>query len=159
MTTQTAGTSVRASVVVETPIAHAFKVFTEQMDTWWPPDHHVLEGELIGMVFEPRVGGHIYDRGANGTESRWARVLAYDPPNRVVFSWDISMQWQIETDPDRTSEVDVTFIAEGPRRTRVELEHRKLDNHGDGWASMRDAVGDSDGWQKGLDAFAKAAAA
>ena len=76
-----------------------------------------------------------------------------------MFSWDVSLQWQLETDPDRTSEVDVTFVAEGPDRTRVELEHRNLDNHGDGWASMRDAVGDSDGWQKGLDAFAKAAAA
>ena len=68
MTTQTAGTSVRVSVLVEAPIAHAFKVFTEQMGTWWPPDHHILEGELVGMVFEPRVGGYIYDRGANGTE-------------------------------------------------------------------------------------------
>ena len=70
-------------------------------------------------MFEPRVGGHIYDRAVDGTECRWARVLAYEPPNRVVFSWDISPQWQIETDPDHTSEVEVVFIAEAPRRTAL----------------------------------------
>jgi uncharacterized protein YndB with AHSA1/START domain len=159
MTTQTAGTSVRASVLVEAPIAHAFMVFTEQMGTWWPPDHHVLEGELGAMVFEPWVGGHIYDRAVDGRESRWSRVLVYDPPNRLVFSWDISTQWQIETDPEKTSEVEVTFFADGPSRTRVEIEHRKLDRHGDGWESMREGVGSDDGWQKGLDAFARVVAA
>ena len=89
----------------------------------------------------------------------WARVLAYDPPNRLVFSWDISLQWQIETDPEKTSEVEISFFAEGANRTRVELEHRKLDRHGEGWEPMRNSVGASDGWQKGLDAFARAAAA
>jgi uncharacterized protein YndB with AHSA1/START domain len=85
-------------------------------------------------------------------------VLAYDPPNRVVFSWDISNQWQIETDPDKTSEVEVRFVAEGPNRTRVELEHSKLDRHGGGWEQHRDSVGSPDGWQVGLAAFAKVAA-
>ena len=159
MTTQIAGTSVRASVLVEAPIEHAFMVFTERMGSWWPPDHHILDGELSEIVFEPRVGGQIYDRATNGNESHWARVLAYDPPNRLVFSWDISLQWQIETDPEKTSEVEVTFIAEGANRTRVELDHRKLDRHGDGWEPMRVSVGAADGWQKGLDAFAKVAAA
>lgn len=159
MTTQTAGTSVRASVLLAAPIAHAFMVFTEQMGTWWPPDHHILEGELSEMVFEPRVGGHIFDRATDDTESHWSRVLAYDPPHRLVFSWDISMQWQIETDPEHTSEVEVTFVAEGPSRTRVDLEHRKLDRHGRGWESMRDSVGGDEGWRKGLDAFEKASAA
>ncbi len=159
MTTQTAGTSVHASVLVEAPIGHAFTVFTEQIGTWWPPDHHILEGELTGMVFEPRAGGRIYDRGADGTESAWSRVLAYDPPNRVVFSWDISPQWSIETDPSKTSEVEVTFVAEGPNRTRVELEHRNLDRHGEGWEPLRNSVGGPEGWPKELEAFAKAAAA
>jgi uncharacterized protein YndB with AHSA1/START domain len=159
MTTQTAGTSVRASVTVEAPIDHAFKVFTEQMGTWWPPENHLLEGELSEMVFEPRTGGHIYDLGVDGTESHWSRVLAYEPPNRLVLSWDISSQWQIETDPARASEVEILFIAEGPNRTRLELAHRHLDRHGEGWESMRDSVGGSEGWQKGLDAFATAVAA
>ena len=85
------------------------------------------------MVFEPRVGGHVYDRGVDGSECRWARVLAYEPPNRVVISWDINTQWQLETDLEKTSEVEVRFVAEAPDRTRVELEHRNLDRHGEGW--------------------------
>jgi len=159
MTVTEAGTSVRASVLVEAPIDRAFKVFTEDIGTWWSPDHHILEGDLAGMVFEPRVGGHIYDRATDGRECRWARVLAYEPPQRVVFSWDINNQWQIETDHDKSSEIEVTFRPEGPDRTRVELEHRHLDRHGEDWESHRDAVGSPDGWQVGLDAFAKAAAA
>jgi uncharacterized protein YndB with AHSA1/START domain len=159
MTIQAADTAVRASVQVEASIEHAFAVFTEQMATWWPAGHHILEGELAEMVVEPRVGGNIYDRGVDGTECRWATVLAYEPPTRFVFSWDITNQWQIETDRTKTSEVEVTFVADGPNRTRVELEHRKLDRHGDGWEAHRDAVGSPDGWQVGLNAFAKAAAA
>ncbi|MBJ7608187.1 MAG: SRPBCC family protein [Candidatus Dormibacteraeota bacterium] len=159
MTTLVAGPSVRTSITVEAPIDHAFTVFTEKMGSWWVPEHHILQGELAEMVFEPRVGGRIIDRAVDGTECAWARVLAFEPPNRVVFSWDISLQWQIQTDPDKTSEVEVTFVADGPRRTRVELEHRNLDRHGDGWEGMRDGVSTPDGWQLGLERFARAAAA
>jgi uncharacterized protein YndB with AHSA1/START domain len=102
------------------------------------------------MVFEPRVGGHVIDRGVDGSECRWGRVLVYEPPSRVVISWDINLQWLLESDPARTSEVEVRFIPEGPSRTRVELEHRRLDRHGDGWERMRDAVGAPDGWNEGL---------
>ena len=105
-------------------------------------------------MFEPRVGGHIYDRGVDGSECRWARILAYEPPDRVVFSWDISPQWQIETDPDNTSEVEVRFIAETPQRTRVELEHRHLDRHGPGWQAVRDGVAGDEGWPLYLDRYA-----
>jgi uncharacterized protein YndB with AHSA1/START domain len=101
------------------------------------------------------VGGNIYDRGVDGSECRWARVLAYEPPNRVVFSWDISPQWQIEPDPDKTSEVEVRFVAEGPDRTRVELEHRNLDRHGPGWESARDGVATDQGWPLYLKLFAE----
>jgi uncharacterized protein YndB with AHSA1/START domain len=155
MTNQVLDTSVRTSIVVDAPIERAFSVFTDDMASWWPRDHHILKAELAGMVFEPRVGGHVYDRGVDGSECRWARVLAYDPPNRVVFSWDISLQWERETDPDRTSEVEVRFLAESPDRTRVELEHRHLERHGDGWERMRDAVGSEGGWLRGLEALAR----
>jgi uncharacterized protein YndB with AHSA1/START domain len=92
--------------------------------------------ETAKTVFEPRVGGNIHDRGVDGSECRWARVLAYEPPDRVVFSWDISPQWQIETDSEQTSEVEVRFIAETPQRTRLELEHRNIDRHGAGWQAV-----------------------
>ena len=135
MTTQAQETSVRTSIVVEAPIERAFRVFAEDFDRIKPREHNMLGVEIAETVFEPRVGGRIYDRGVDGSECQWARVLAYEPPDRVVLSWDISPQWQIETDPERTSEVEVRFVPEGPTRTRVELEHRHLDRHGAGWES------------------------
>jgi uncharacterized protein YndB with AHSA1/START domain len=155
MTVQAIDTSVRTAIVVEAPIERAFSVFTEDIGSWRDPDHHILDAELAEMVFEPREGGHVYDRGVDGSECRWSRVLAYEPPNRVVISWDINTRWQLETDPERTSEVEVRFVAEGVNRTRVELEHRNLDRHGDGWERMRDAVGSPEGWPDGLKAFAE----
>jgi uncharacterized protein YndB with AHSA1/START domain len=149
-------TSVRTSITVQAPIERAFKVFTEGIGTWWPESHHLIEAELAEMVFDPFVGGNVYDRGVDGTECRWARVLAYEPPSRVVISWDINPSWQIETDHAKTSEVEVRFSAEGADRTHVELEHRNLDRHGDGWEQMRDAVGSPGGWS--LDHFAEVAA-
>ena len=146
MSTQTARATVWKSIVVDAPIERAFSVFTEDMTSWWPPEHHIIEAELAEMVFEPRAGGDVYDRGVDGSECRWGRVLAYDPPHRVVFSWHINPHWRLETDPDRTSEVEVRFTAEGPDRTRVELEHRHLERHGEGWSAMRDAVDSPDGW-------------
>ena len=159
MTMQATDTSVQTSVVVEAPIERAFSVFTDDIGSWWNPDHHILEGELAEMVFEPRVGGHVYDRGTDGNECRWARVLAYEPPHRIVISWDINLGWKLETDPERTSEVEVRFVAESPDRTRVELEHRNLERHGEGWERMRDAVGSPDGWSTGLQGFARRMAA
>jgi uncharacterized protein YndB with AHSA1/START domain len=154
MSMQAADTSVRTSVTVQAPIEHTVRVFTEDMGSWWPEGHHILEGELAATVFEPREGGSIYDRGADGSECRWATVLAYEPPQRVVFSWNINPQWTLEDDPDRRSEVEVRFTAETPDRTRVELEHRHLDRHGDGWEQMQAAVGADDGWGSNLRGFA-----
>jgi uncharacterized protein YndB with AHSA1/START domain len=157
MSTKAADTAVQASIVVDAPIDRAFSVFTEQIGSWWNADHHILEGELAEMVFETRVGGHVYDRGVDGSECRWATVLAYEPPRRFVISWNINLQWKLELDPARASEVEVRFLAEGESRTRVELEHRNLDRHGDGWEQMRDAVGSPGGWSRGLEDFAAAA--
>jgi uncharacterized protein YndB with AHSA1/START domain len=155
MTMQATDTSVRASVLVEAPIERAFEVFTEEMASWWHPEHHILRGELAEMVFEPRVGGHVYDRAVDGRECRWARVLAYEPPRRLVFSWDISPRWELEVDPDKASEIEVRFESEGAGRTRVELEHRKLERHGPGWEGVRDSVGSDGGWPDGLRRFAE----
>ena len=138
MTAVDARTSIHASVEVGAPIERAFDVFTKDIGRWWDPSHHILQGELAEMVFEPRAGGHVYDRGVDGTECRWARVLVFEPPRRLVISWDISPHWQIGTDPEKTSEVEVRFVAEGEKRTRVRLEHRILDRHGDHWRPLRD---------------------
>jgi uncharacterized protein YndB with AHSA1/START domain len=139
-------TSVRKQIVVAAPVERAFQVFVKQFDLIKPREHNLLGVAIAETVFEPRVGGHVYDRGVDGSECRWARVLAYEPPNRVLISWDISPRWQLEKDPKKASEVEVRFIAEGPQRTRVELEHRNLDRHGEGWEGVRDSVGDKEGW-------------
>jgi uncharacterized protein YndB with AHSA1/START domain len=155
MTTQAQETSIRTSIVVEAPIERAFTVFTEDFGGFKPSEHNMLDVEIAETVFEPREGGYLYDRGVDGSECRWARILAYEPPERVVFSWDISPQWQIETDLEKTSEVEVRFIAETQERTRVELEHRNLDRHGEGWEGEREGVGGAGGWPLYLERFAE----
>jgi uncharacterized protein YndB with AHSA1/START domain len=159
MSTQAQETSVQTSIVVEAPIERAFSVFTEDFGSFKPPEHNILGVELAETVFETREGGHVYDRGVDGSECRWARVLAYEPPNRVVISWDISPQWQIETDLEKTSEVEVRFISEAPGRTRLELEHRNLERHGEGWEGIRDAVRSEGGWPLYLRRFTERLAA
>jgi uncharacterized protein YndB with AHSA1/START domain len=133
-------------VVVDAPAERAFAVFTQRLGDFKPKEHNLLGAPIVETVFEPHVGGHIYDRAPDGTECRWARVLVFEPPDRLVFSWDISPRWQLETDPGRTSEVEVRFVAETPARTRVELEHRHLDRHGPGWEAIRDGVDGDEGW-------------
>ena len=159
MSTPAQATSVRHEITVDAPIERAFAVFTEDFDSIKPRDHNMLAVEIAETVLEPREGGRIYDRGVDGSECQWARVLAYEPPDRLVFSWDISPQWQIETDLEKTSEVEVRFIAETPERTRVELEHRNLDRHGDGWEGVREGVHGDEGWPLYLDRFAARIAA
>jgi uncharacterized protein YndB with AHSA1/START domain len=152
MTTQTQA-SVRTQILVDAPIARAFAVFTEEFDRIKPREHNMLAVDIAETVFEPRVGGHIYDRAVDGSVCRWARVLAYEPPERVVISWDISPQWQLETDLEKTSEVEVRFVSESPERTRVELEHRHLERHGEGWEGERDGVASAGGWPLYLQRF------
>jgi uncharacterized protein YndB with AHSA1/START domain len=154
MTTHALNTTVQASVVVNAPADRAFKLFTEQFDRIKPREHNMLGVDIAESVFEPRVGGRVFDRGADGSECQWGRVLAYEPPARIVFTWDISPAWQIETDPDRASEVEVRFVEDGPDRTRVELEHRHLDRHGDGWEGTREGVSGDQGWPLYLRRFA-----
>jgi uncharacterized protein YndB with AHSA1/START domain len=156
-TSRARDTSVRAQIVVEVPIEHAFAVFTQDA-SWKPPEHNLLEVEIAESVFEAHQGGYVFDRGVDGSECRWALVLAYDPPRRVVLGWLITPQWRVESDLPRTSEVEVRFIAEAPGRTRVEIEHRHLDRHGEGWEAMRDSVGAPDGWPLYLERLAERAA-
>ena len=147
-------TVVRRQVVVNAPQAKAFAAFTERLGEFKPPEHNMLAAPIAETVFEPRVGGGIVDRATDGAECRWARILAFDPPDRVVFSWDISPQWTVESDPAQTSEVEVRFYAESPTRTRVELEHRHLDRHGPGSEAVFDGVNGPEGWPLYLDRYA-----
>jgi uncharacterized protein YndB with AHSA1/START domain len=137
---------VRRQIVVDASVDDAFTAFVDRFGDFKPPEHNLLASDITETRFEPKVGGHIYDRAADGTECRWARVLVYEPPDRVVFSWDISPQWQLESNEGKASEVEVRFVAESPQRTRLELEHRHLERHGPGWESLRDGVDSDGGW-------------
>lgn len=146
--------AIRKRIVVRAPIERAFAVFVERFDAIKPREHNLLSVPIAETVFEPFVGGCIYDAGTDGSRCEWARVLAYEPPTRLLFSWDIGPTWQLESDPSRTSEVEVRFIAESSERTRVELEHRHLDRHGPGWRSVADGINGEAGWPLYLDRYA-----
>jgi uncharacterized protein YndB with AHSA1/START domain len=115
----------------------------------------MLQGQESHMVLEPKEGGRIYEIGSDGSDCKWSHVLAWEPPHRLVFTWEISPQWSLETDRAKASEVEVRFTAENAGRTRVDVEHRNLDRHGDGWENLRDAIGSPGGWPLELGAFAR----
>lgn len=148
--------TVTASVDVDAPAAHVFETFTHRMETWWDPTHHLIP-DVVEMRVEAYAGGTITDVSKDGTTCTWARVLAYEPPHRFVFTWDINLQWQVETDPAKCSEVEVTFTPISESVTRVELAHRHLERHGDGWQGMAQAVGSPNGWSINLQHLASAA--
>jgi len=154
MTNTSNGPMVRHDVVVPGTPERAFAAFTQRFDAIKPREHNLLPSPIVSTTFEPHVGGYIVDRAQDGSECRWARVLVFDPPDRVVFTWDIGPTWQLETDPSNASEVEVRFVADGPDHTRVELEHRHLDRHGPGWPQLRAGVDDQHGWPLYLARFA-----
>jgi uncharacterized protein YndB with AHSA1/START domain len=152
--TQAQPVTIRHAIVVNAPLDKAFRVFTERFGDFKPREHNLLGVPIEETVFEPHVDGHIYDRGVDGSVCKWARILAYDPPDRVVFTWDIGPTWQVEADLTRASEVEVRFMAESPKRTRVELEHRRIERHGEGWESVASGVDGPAGWPLYLGRYA-----
>lgn len=146
-------TSLRLAIDIAAPPEHAFAVFTDQFDQIKPREYNLLDVDIEETVFETHVGGHVYDRGVDGSVCRWARVLAFEPPTRFVISWDIDAQWRLETDPDQASEVEVRFVPTGPEQTRVELHHRHLERHGAGWQDYQQALEGPGGWPVFLERF------
>ena len=145
--------SVRKQITVEALPEHAFRVFTEQLDRWWPRGHHIGKSALKTAVLEPRAGGRWYEVGEDGSECDWGRVLVWDPPRRLVLAWQINGQWQF--DPNLVTEVEAVFVADGAGRTRVELEHRNLDRFGEFAEPVAKAFDSDDGWFGILKQFAK----
>jgi uncharacterized protein YndB with AHSA1/START domain len=155
----TAVPAVRQEIKVNAPIEHAFEVFTGGLASWWPLESHHIGGQPAETaVLEPRAGGRWFERAADGSECDWGSVLVWEPPKRVVLSWHLGADWSYDPDPERASEVEVTFVAEGESATRVALEHRRLERHGAGAEKIREAVSGRGGWPILLEAFAAAAA-
>jgi uncharacterized protein YndB with AHSA1/START domain len=154
---QQTGIAVRRSVVVDAPRDRAFAVFTEGMSSWWPMESHsIAPGPMAAAVVEPREGGRWYERSEDGSESDWGRVIVWDPPARVVLVWQLSREWQY--DPGLHTEIEVRFTAEDADRTRVDLEHRKLEAYAEAAEQMRQVLGSDGGWGGLLRRFAGAAA-
>lgn len=150
--------AIRRSITVNAPVERAFRVFTESFSGWWPSEYHIGSAEYAEAVLEPREGGRWFERGADGSECDWGRVLAWEPPHRLLVTWQITGDWRYDPDAEHASEVEVRFTPEGPEQTVVELEHRHLDRLVGGEA-MRQAVGGDTGWAGILAGFAKAAEA
>lgn len=150
--------SVRKVVTVQAPLAVAWRVFTEKMGTWWPlATHKIGKTKAVDALIEPRVGGRWYERGEDGSTCDWGHVLSWEPPSRLVLSWEISADWQ--HDPNLKTEVEVRFIADGKNGTRVELEHRRLDLFGVRRDEMRGVFNSESGWGSLLGSFARSASA
>jgi uncharacterized protein YndB with AHSA1/START domain len=145
------------TVTVGVPVEQAFRVFTDSMHTWWPAQYHIGQADMAQAILEPREGGRWYEQGVDGSECDWGRVLAWEPPHRLVVTWQVNGQWQYDPDPARASEIEIRFTPDGPEQTTVELEHRLLERLVDGQA-IRDALVSGGGWTAMLELFAKAAA-
>jgi uncharacterized protein YndB with AHSA1/START domain len=144
------------TITVDAPIDQTFRTFTDAFGSWWPAEYHIGQADMATAILEPRQGGRWYEQGVDGSECDWGRVLAWEPPQRLVVTWQINGQWQYDPDPAHASEIEVRFTADGPDQTTVTLEHRQLERLVDGQA-LRDGITGGGGWSSLLEQFAKAA--
>src|ERR1700689_610036 len=154
------GAVVRKTGRVQAPIERAFSVFVEQMETWWPATHHIGKTPFVALFVEPRVGGRWYELNAEGAQVDWGKVLAWDPPHLVSLSWHVGPghdqpDWVCDPDPAKASEVTIRFNAEGPSTTFVELEHSKLERHGEGYQQLREIFDGPGAWAGILSLYAQ----
>jgi uncharacterized protein YndB with AHSA1/START domain len=149
-------TTVRRTVSVAAPIERAFDVFTKGFTTWWPSSHHIGTSTMLEARIEPGVGGRWYEIDEDGSECDWGRVLTWEPPHELVLSWHLNGKFEYVADPAQASEVAVTFRAESPTRTVVELEHRNLDKHGETAEDLRNGIDGEGGWTLILNQYAAA---
>jgi len=148
---------VRKSVRVSAVPARAFEVFTARFGRWWPPSHSIGSSPQKDVQIEPRVGGRWFERGEDGSECDWGKVLVWEPPDRVILGWQLNSEFKY--DPSVTTEVEVRFIADGANATRVELEHRHLERLGEKGHDLRKGIDSPEGWGKLLELYAAAVAA
>ena len=148
---------VRKSIRVRAGVERAYRVFTEEMDSWWPRTHHIGSSPMKRVVMEGRVGGSIYTEQEDGAACPWGSVLAWEPPHRFVMAWRVQPDWHYEPELAKCSEVEVRFTPADDGTTLVELEHRGFERHGGNYAAMREQVGSDGGWGSLLGMFGKRA--
>jgi hypothetical protein len=142
---------VKRSVVVKADVERSFAAFTGRIGRWWPRSHSISSTPQADVIIEPRVGGRWYERGADGAEREWGKVLVWGPPGRLILAWQLDANWKY--DPALVLEVEVTFTALEAGVTRVDLEHRNLEKYGDKADTVRDMVGSDNGWRGILKSF------
>ena len=158
MTESTTAAPVRKTITVKADAERAFRVFTQEFDTWWPRTHHIGKAPMKRAIVEGRAGGRCYTEQTDGTECEWGTILAWDPPHRLVIAWQIHGDWTYQPDLAQASEVEVRFTPVPGGMTRVDLEHRHLERHGAGAGAMRTAVDSPNGWSGLLQSYADRAA-
>ncbi|WP_240771870.1 metalloregulator ArsR/SmtB family transcription factor [Nocardia sp. CS682] len=148
---------ISGTVTVDVPLEHAFKFFTESFGSWWPTVFHIGQVDMADGVIEPREGGRWFEKGVDGSECDWGRVIAWDPPNKIVLTWQINGMFAFDADPDHASEIEIRFAPEGPDQTKVDVEHRNIERLVQG-QGVYDGINQGGGWQANLDAYAAALA-
>ena len=143
--------AIRREIVVPVGQAKAFEVFTARMTDWWPSAHHIGSAPIEQVVVEPREGGRWYTRHEDGSETSTGFVAAWEPPERLVVTWQIGADWRY--DPGLITTVEVRFVAEAPERTRVRLEHRDLERFGPDVERMRQTFSEPGAWTATLEAY------
>jgi uncharacterized protein YndB with AHSA1/START domain len=143
---------VRKSLHVMAPPDRAFRVFTAGMARWWRPEHHIAPTPFVDIILEPRVGGRWFEKDKDGAECEWGKVLAWEPPHRLILAWQLDGDWKY--DPDFVTELDMRFTPESGG-TRVELEHRDLEKYGEKAAAVRASLDTIEGWNGALAQFAR----
>ena len=150
---------VRKSIRVQIPPERAFAVFVENMENWWPAEHHIGQKPFQAIFVEPRTGGRWFERDADGNECEWGYVLQWDPPRSVKFSWHLGpshqeSSWKFDPDLAKSSEVEIRFTGEGAGTTFVELKHSGLERHGEGYEKLRDMMDSPGAWERTLSVYA-----
>jgi uncharacterized protein YndB with AHSA1/START domain len=146
--------TIRKQLTVEAPLDRAFRVFTANMGAWWPKQHHIGKAALKDCVIEPKINGRWYELGEDGTSCEWGKVLAWDPPRRLVLAWQLNAEFRY--DPNFSTEVEVSFTTLGSQRTRVDFEHRDLERFGAAAERLGKEMGE--GWGQILQSFVRIAA-
>ncbi len=135
---------VRKSITVDAPAGKAFEVFTKRFGSWWPASYSIGKSALKSAIIEPRAGGRWYEIGEDGGECDWGEVLEWEPPSRLLLAWRIRADWQF--DPALLTELEIRFVPLGENSTRIELEHRLLENLGEAAEVARQSFESEHGW-------------
>ncbi|HLH96696.1 MAG TPA: SRPBCC family protein [Xanthobacteraceae bacterium] len=146
---------VRKSITVKADVAHAFEVFTRGIGRWWPRTHCIASSPQKDVVIEPAAGGRWFEIGEDGSQCNWGRVLAWEPPTRLLLAWQIDGNWKY--DPNFLTEVEVTFTPLASGETRVDLEHRNLERFGEKSNEVRGMIDSEDGWSGIMKRYAEVA--